>query len=307
MAPAPSIRPASLAVRLMASRVAACVVASPSRSRIWLYDARQPSSREAPRRSSVGRGSGRFASRGGWGDSESASFHEQSSYPPQVGQSPDADAISQSEWSQGGTVIRIFTVVDVSTREYVALVAAPQHRGTEPAEDEARVTLSAVLQCETGTEFTGAELGHGAYWIHVQVEYRRPKGPSIAASVRPSTAACGVSVTLNIGLPLTFPLRLLHCKADTGRPTPGQQSPSPHDAGAPTAGRFSVRGNLRTSIRPHANSALRSVPFLAIWARPECLAQFWRTAGGSSPNTQTQDQPLKTERSARKCRAFCSS
>lgn len=82
----------------------------------------------------------------------------------------------------GGRTIRIFTVVDVCTRECVALRAAAQFRGTEVAEQltaagHTRGTLPAVVQCDNGTEFTSTALDHWAYWNHVQLDYSRPGKP----------------------------------------------------------------------------------------------------------------------------------
>ncbi len=78
--------------------------------------------------------------------------------------------------------IRIFTVVDVCTRGCVALVAAPQFRGTEVAAQltaagATRGTLPTVLQCDNGTEFTSTALDHWAYWNKVQLDYSRPGKP----------------------------------------------------------------------------------------------------------------------------------
>ena len=82
----------------------------------------------------------------------------------------------------GGRTIRIFTVVDVCTRECVALVAAPQFRGTDVATQlstagDARGALPVVVQCDNGTEFTSTALDHWAYWNHVQLDYSRPGKP----------------------------------------------------------------------------------------------------------------------------------
>lgn len=82
----------------------------------------------------------------------------------------------------GGQTIRVFTVVDVCTRECVALVAARQFRGTDVAAHinaagNARGGLPSIVQCDNGTEFTSTALDHWAYWNKVQLEYSRPGKP----------------------------------------------------------------------------------------------------------------------------------
>lgn len=81
-----------------------------------------------------------------------------------------------------GRTMRVFTVVDVATRECVALVAAPQFRGTDVAAHldaaaAARGARPAVVQCDNGTEFTSQALDHWAYWNHVQLDFSRPGKP----------------------------------------------------------------------------------------------------------------------------------
>ena len=83
----------------------------------------------------------------------------------------------------GGRAIRIFTVVDICTRECVALIAAPQFRGTDvatllSAAGDARGGLPAVVQCDNGTEFTSTALDHWrtgitCSWTRVDREARR--------------------------------------------------------------------------------------------------------------------------------------
>lgn len=79
----------------------------------------------------------------------------------------------------GGHTIRVFTVVDVCTRECVALVAARQFRGTDVAAQrnaagDARGGLPPIVRCDNGTEFTSTALDHWAYWNKVQLDYSRP-------------------------------------------------------------------------------------------------------------------------------------
>jgi len=82
----------------------------------------------------------------------------------------------------GGGTIRVFTLVDVCTRECVALHVARQFRGTDVARllteaGQARGTLPAVIQCDCGTEFTSVALDHWAYWNQVQLDFSRPGKP----------------------------------------------------------------------------------------------------------------------------------
>lgn len=82
----------------------------------------------------------------------------------------------------GGRTFRVFTLVDVYTRECLALVAAPQFKGTDVAAILSRVqgeraTLPAVVQCDNGTEFTSTALDHWAYWNKVQLDFSRPGKP----------------------------------------------------------------------------------------------------------------------------------
>ena len=81
-----------------------------------------------------------------------------------------------------GTPIRVFTLVDVCTRECVALVAALKFAGTDVAQllNAAGVTrggLPPVVQCDNGTEFTSTALDHWAYWNKVQLDFSRPGKP----------------------------------------------------------------------------------------------------------------------------------
>ena len=82
----------------------------------------------------------------------------------------------------GGHAIRIFTLVDVCTRECVALHVAKQFRGTDIAQllslaGTERGGLPAVVQCDNGTEFTSTALDHWAYWNKVQLDFSRPGKP----------------------------------------------------------------------------------------------------------------------------------
>ena len=81
-----------------------------------------------------------------------------------------------------GSTIRLFTLVDVCTRECVALKVAKQFRGTDVARTlsdaaDARGGGPSVVQCDDGTEFTSAALDHWAYWNQVRLDFSRPGKP----------------------------------------------------------------------------------------------------------------------------------
>jgi putative transposase len=79
----------------------------------------------------------------------------------------------------GGRTIRVFTLVDVCTRECLALVAAPHFKGTDVVDLLARAGeqhggLPPIIQWDNGTEFTFVALDHWAYWNQVQLDFSRP-------------------------------------------------------------------------------------------------------------------------------------
>lgn len=81
-----------------------------------------------------------------------------------------------------GRSIRVLAVLDVFTRECVALNA----RGVFRGEDVARVLsaagdvrpLPAVINVDNGTEFTSRFLDHWAYWNKVRLDFSRPGKPT---------------------------------------------------------------------------------------------------------------------------------
>jgi len=86
-----------------------------------------------------------------------------------------------------GNTIRVLSVVDVFTRECVALVPQLRFRG----EDVARCLsiagtergLPLVIQADNGTEFTSKALDHWAYWNHVRLDFSRPGKPTDNAHI----------------------------------------------------------------------------------------------------------------------------
>lgn len=93
----------------------------------------------------------------------------------------------------GGAAIRILGVLDVHTRECVALMAARQFRG----EDVARVLsteghergLPRMIQVDNGTEFTARALDHWACWNTVKLDFSRPGKPTDNAVIEAFNAS----------------------------------------------------------------------------------------------------------------------
>jgi putative transposase len=86
-----------------------------------------------------------------------------------------------------GEAIRIFSVVDVFTRECVALVPQRRVRGDDVARclSVAGATrgLPAVLQADTGSEFTSRAVDHWAYWNDVRLDFSGPGKPTDNAHI----------------------------------------------------------------------------------------------------------------------------
>jgi putative transposase len=81
-----------------------------------------------------------------------------------------------------GQHVRVFTVVDVYTRECIALEVARSFSGDDVArllsDAGARAGgLPPIVQCDNGTEFTSTALDHWAHWNRVQLDFRRPGKP----------------------------------------------------------------------------------------------------------------------------------
>jgi putative transposase len=80
-----------------------------------------------------------------------------------------------------GATFRVLTVIDVYSRECLALVARPRFRGADVA--AALTTLltqrgrPAVLQCDQGTEFTSMAMDAWAYWQHIPLDLSRRGTP----------------------------------------------------------------------------------------------------------------------------------
>lgn len=81
-----------------------------------------------------------------------------------------------------GRTIRVFTLIDVFTRECIALAASARFSGHDVARmlsdaGRERGRLPEIIQCDNGTEFTSTALDHWAYWNHVKLDFSRPGKP----------------------------------------------------------------------------------------------------------------------------------
>lgn len=81
-----------------------------------------------------------------------------------------------------GSKFRVFTCVDVATRECVALEVAPRFSAEAVVAvlDHAaaqRGQLPQVIRCDNGTEFTGLTLDLWAYTLGIQLDFSRPGRP----------------------------------------------------------------------------------------------------------------------------------
>jgi len=88
----------------------------------------------------------------------------------------------------GGGSIRVLTVLDVFTRECVALVPGRRFRGDDVAAilsevGATRSSLPSVISVDNGTEFTSKSLDHWAYWNRVKLDFSRPGKPTDNAHI----------------------------------------------------------------------------------------------------------------------------
>lgn len=82
----------------------------------------------------------------------------------------------------GGRTVRIFSVMDVHTRECLALAPRRSFRGVDVAGILSRLgderALPKRISVDNGTEFTSKALDHWAYWNHVELDFSRPGKPT---------------------------------------------------------------------------------------------------------------------------------
>ena len=81
-----------------------------------------------------------------------------------------------------GQHVRVFTLVDVFSRECVGLEVATSFNGADVARllsdaGDRAGGLPSIIQCDNGTEFTSTALDHWAYWNRVQLDFSRPGKP----------------------------------------------------------------------------------------------------------------------------------
>ena len=79
--------------------------------------------------------------------------------------------------------VRVLTVLDVYSRECVALEAGVGFRGEDvgrvlSAAAEERGSLPKTISVDNGTEFTSRALDHWAYWNRVKLDFSRPGKPT---------------------------------------------------------------------------------------------------------------------------------
>lgn len=86
-----------------------------------------------------------------------------------------------------GRTVRILSVLDVHTRECVALEARQSFRGEDVGQVLSKVArarkLPEVISVDQGTEFTSRALDHWAYQSGVQLDFSRPGKPTDNAHV----------------------------------------------------------------------------------------------------------------------------
>jgi putative transposase len=77
--------------------------------------------------------------------------------------------------------VRVLTMLDVYTRECVALIAAATFRGADVARALGTVGVTSGpperITVDNGTEFTSKTFDHWAYWNRVQLAFSRPGKP----------------------------------------------------------------------------------------------------------------------------------
>ena len=80
-----------------------------------------------------------------------------------------------------GTRVRVFTLIDLFSRECLALDARPRFTGADVAVVLTRVGvargLPPVIQCDQGTEFTSLALDHWAHAAKVRLDFSRRATP----------------------------------------------------------------------------------------------------------------------------------
>jgi putative transposase len=80
-----------------------------------------------------------------------------------------------------GRLLRVLTVIDVFTRQALAVEARQSFRGHDVIEALSRLRvghgLPETIRCDQGTEFTSTATSHWAYWNQVRLDFSRPGKP----------------------------------------------------------------------------------------------------------------------------------
>ncbi len=80
-----------------------------------------------------------------------------------------------------GRLMRVLTIIDVFTRECLALEAKQSFRGENVAEILSGLTQihgqPEMIQCDQGTEFTSMAMDHWVYWNSIKIDFSRPGRP----------------------------------------------------------------------------------------------------------------------------------
>jgi putative transposase len=93
-----------------------------------------------------------------------------------------------------GRSIRVLTVIDIYSRECLALVVDKKFTGGMVAKilseiGTRRGQLPGKIRVDNGTEFTSKALDHWAYWNHVELDFSRPGKPSDNAYIEAFNAS----------------------------------------------------------------------------------------------------------------------
>jgi len=111
-------------------------------------------------------------------------------------EAPSAPSRPNERWAMdfvhdtlsNGRTVRVLAMLDVHTRECVALRAGRGFKGEDVAETlsavgAARAALPEIISVDNGTEFTSKSLDHWAYWNRVRLDFSRPGKPTDNAHI----------------------------------------------------------------------------------------------------------------------------
>jgi putative transposase len=120
-----------------------------------------------------------------------------------------------------GQRLRLFTLIDVYSRECLALVPSRSFSGASVAEMLANVSTERPLPqrilVDNGTEFTSKALDAWAYWNKVKLDFSRPGRPATTPTSRPLAALSDGSAYRNIGFEVSR--RRVACSGSGGMTT----------------------------------------------------------------------------------------